>query len=103
MKQRHRERRGVCANRTVCFVLFAAFWSCALAQLRYSVSEDVDEGTAVGNVAKDLGLERITLKDRAIRVVSGAAELLFRINDADAKVIFIWTYYSYFLVFENGH
>uniref|UniRef100_A0A673KQW3 Cadherin domain-containing protein n=1 Tax=Sinocyclocheilus rhinocerous TaxID=307959 RepID=A0A673KQW3_9TELE len=50
------------------------------AQIRYSVPEEVKEGTAVGNVAKDLGLEVSSLVDRQFRIVSGSKEELFQIN-----------------------
>uniref|UniRef100_A0A4W6C2L7 Cadherin N-terminal domain-containing protein n=1 Tax=Lates calcarifer TaxID=8187 RepID=A0A4W6C2L7_LATCA len=49
----------------------------ASAQIRYSVSEEVNEGTVVGNIAKDLGLEKGTLKDRKYRIVSSNADPLF--------------------------
>ncbi|XP_074505763.1 protocadherin alpha-8-like [Sebastes fasciatus] len=52
----------------------------ALAQIRYSIPEEVKEGTAVGNVAKDLGLEITSLTDRRFRVVSGSKETLFEVN-----------------------
>ncbi|XP_016305856.1 protocadherin alpha-3-like [Sinocyclocheilus anshuiensis] len=50
------------------------------AQIRYSVPEEVKEGSAVGNIAKDLGLEVSSLVDRQFRIVSGSKEELFQIN-----------------------
>ncbi len=50
------------------------------AQIRYSIPEEIKEGTAVGNIAKDLGLEVSRLVDRQFRIVSGSKEELFRIN-----------------------
>lgn len=52
----------------------------ALAELRYSVPEEMKEGTAVGNVAKDLGLDRTSLTERGIRVVSGSKDAFFEVN-----------------------
>ncbi|XP_036933946.1 protocadherin alpha-8-like [Acanthopagrus latus] len=52
----------------------------ALAELRYSVPEEMKEGTAVGNVAKDLGLDRTSLTERRIRVVSGSKDAFFEVN-----------------------
>jgi hypothetical protein len=43
----------------------------ALAQIRYSVLEEMDEGTVVGNIAKDLGLDKSTLNSRGYRIVVG--------------------------------
>ncbi|XP_076594799.1 protocadherin alpha-8-like isoform X22 [Chaetodon auriga] len=58
-------------------------WSVASAQLRYSISEEVNEGTVVGNIAKDLGLDKSTLKDRKYRIVSSATEPLFHVDQND--------------------
>ncbi|XP_054890862.1 protocadherin alpha-7-like isoform X11 [Poeciliopsis prolifica] len=52
----------------------------AAAQLRYSVPEEVKEGTVIGNIAKDLGLEKSHLSDRRLRVVSGSENTLFDVN-----------------------
>uniref|UniRef100_A0A3B4UZN1 Protocadherin 2 alpha a 15 n=1 Tax=Seriola dumerili TaxID=41447 RepID=A0A3B4UZN1_SERDU len=72
-------RRGYLAGCVVAVFL----WSVASAQIRYSVSEEVNEGTAVGNIAKDLGLEKSTLKDRKYRIVSSNADPLFHVNQND--------------------
>ncbi|XP_054647589.1 protocadherin alpha-6-like isoform X21 [Dunckerocampus dactyliophorus] len=52
-------------------------------QLRYSISEEVNEGTVVGNAAKDLGLDKTVLKERKYRIVSSTAEPLFHVSQAD--------------------
>ncbi|XP_035765860.1 protocadherin alpha-6-like, partial [Neolamprologus brichardi] len=52
----------------------------ALAQIRYSVAEEVEDGTVVGNVAKDLGLDATSLGDRRFRVVSGSEDGIFEVN-----------------------
>ncbi|XP_029959542.1 protocadherin alpha-6-like isoform X16 [Salarias fasciatus] len=62
------------------FVTIVLLWSVASAQLRYSIPEESNEGTVVGNVAKDLGLDKSTLKSRKYRIVSGGAESLFHVN-----------------------
>ncbi|XP_078117569.1 protocadherin alpha-8-like [Sander vitreus] len=58
-------------------------WSRASAQLRYSIAEEVEEGTVVGNIAKDLGLEKNTLKERECRIVEGSTESFFHVNQND--------------------
>uniref|UniRef100_A0A3B3W0L5 Cadherin N-terminal domain-containing protein n=1 Tax=Poecilia latipinna TaxID=48699 RepID=A0A3B3W0L5_9TELE len=52
--------------------LLLIFEKQAAAELRYSVPEEVKEGTVVGNIAKDLGLEKAHLTDRRLRIVSGS-------------------------------
>ncbi|TWW55563.1 Protocadherin alpha-8 [Takifugu flavidus] len=52
----------------------------AWADLRYSVPEEMKESTVVGNVAKDLGLEKSSLADRRFRVVSGSKDGFFEVN-----------------------
>ncbi|XP_056133023.1 protocadherin alpha-8-like [Lampris incognitus] len=49
-------------------------------QIRYSIPEEVNVGSVVGNVAKDLGLDISTLADRRIRIVTGSDQELFRLN-----------------------
>uniref|UniRef100_A0A671U769 Cadherin N-terminal domain-containing protein n=1 Tax=Sparus aurata TaxID=8175 RepID=A0A671U769_SPAAU len=58
-------------------VVAVLLWSVASAQIRYSISEEVNEGTVVGNIAKDLGLDKSTLKERRYRIVSSNADPLF--------------------------
>ncbi|XP_041653154.1 protocadherin alpha-8-like [Cheilinus undulatus] len=52
----------------------------ASAQIRYSIPEELKEGTVVGNVAKDLGLDITSLTDRRFRVVSESKDAIFQVN-----------------------
>ncbi|KAL7395403.1 hypothetical protein ABVT39_016039 [Epinephelus coioides] len=52
----------------------------ALAEIRYSIPEEVKDGTTVGNVAKDLGLDITSLIDRRFRVVSESKDAFFEAN-----------------------
>ncbi|XP_062332130.1 protocadherin alpha-8-like isoform X8 [Osmerus eperlanus] len=82
------EQRG-CGERRerrqwVAFIVaLILLWSGASAQIRYSISEELKEGTVVGNIAKDLGLDLSTLKQRGFRIVSGSTEPLFQVNQND--------------------
>ncbi|KAG7517317.1 protocadherin alpha-8-like [Solea senegalensis] len=58
------------------------------AQIKYSVPEEVKVGSIVGNVAKDLGLDIGSLKERRVRIVSGAEDSQFEINP-DNGVLFV--------------
>ncbi|XP_029297669.1 protocadherin alpha-3-like isoform X4 [Cottoperca gobio] len=82
MEQRRywRRRERGCLFGCVVAVLL---WSGASAQIRYSISEEVNEGTVVGNIAKDLGLDKSTLTERKYRIVSSNADPLFHVNQND--------------------
>ncbi|XP_051275280.1 protocadherin alpha-13-like isoform X15 [Dicentrarchus labrax] len=84
MEQRGREVRRA-RRRWIGFVVAVLLWTVASAsaQLRYSISEEVNEGTVVGNIAKDLGLDKSTLKDRKYRIVSSGMEPLFHVDQND--------------------
>ncbi|XP_072251869.1 protocadherin alpha-8-like isoform X14 [Leuresthes tenuis] len=81
------EQRGCQATpmrgRWVGCVVTVLLWSVVSAQLRYSVSEEVKEGTVVGNIAKDLGLDKSTLTDRKYRIVTNAASPIFHVDQKD--------------------
>ncbi|XP_030224448.1 protocadherin gamma-A11 isoform X33 [Gadus morhua] len=66
-----------------CFFAMVAFRSVSLAQIRYSIAEEVKEGTVVGHIAKDLGLDKSTLRNRGYRIVHGSSEPLFQVNKDD--------------------
>ncbi|XP_059201682.1 protocadherin alpha-8-like [Centropristis striata] len=60
--------------------LLMIFGKHTVAELRYSIPEEMKEGTVVGNVAKDLGLDKTSLIDRRFRVVSGSKDAFFEVN-----------------------
>ncbi|XP_050928286.1 protocadherin alpha-5 isoform X38 [Lates calcarifer] len=78
MRERGQRRRVNCW--WVVGILLLCFGERILAQLRYSVPEEVQVGSPVGNIAKDLGLDINTLTDRRFRIVSGPNQALFQLN-----------------------
>ncbi|XP_050928277.1 protocadherin alpha-4 isoform X29 [Lates calcarifer] len=72
----------------VFMIVLDVLWSGAFAQIRYSISEEVQDGTVVGNIAKDLGLDKSALIDRRYRIVSGSTEPVFQVNQNDG-ILFV--------------
>ncbi|KAM7320193.1 hypothetical protein ACRRTK_020636 [Alexandromys fortis] len=56
-------------------------------QIRYSVPEETDKGTVVGNVSKDLGLEPRELAERGVRIVSRGRSQLFSLNPRSGSLV----------------
>ncbi|XP_051810297.1 protocadherin alpha-8-like [Acanthochromis polyacanthus] len=80
MESERQFRSTNCCRFAFSLILLMIFGKQVLAELRYSVPEEVKEGTVVGNVAKDLGLDKSSLIDRRFRVVSGSKDAFFEVN-----------------------
>uniref|UniRef100_A0A8C1PTU9 Cadherin domain-containing protein n=1 Tax=Cyprinus carpio TaxID=7962 RepID=A0A8C1PTU9_CYPCA len=81
------QRRGL-ANwwMALCFSFLLCFGPHVSAQIRYTVPEEMKEGSVVGNIAKDLGLDVSTLVDRRFRIVSGSKDAFFQVNQNNGEL-----------------
>uniref|UniRef100_A0A8C1UXW7 Protocadherin alpha subfamily C, 2 n=1 Tax=Cyprinus carpio TaxID=7962 RepID=A0A8C1UXW7_CYPCA len=83
MEQRRRSHQ-LELNAKLAFIAVSLLFGRAVwAQIRYSISEEQKDGAAVGNIAKDLGIDPRTLKERGFRIVSTSGESMFSLNQND--------------------
>ncbi|XP_053497000.1 protocadherin gamma-A11-like [Ictalurus furcatus] len=84
------QRRGASWRRIhvrLAFMVVSLLFGRAVwAQIRYSVSEEQKDGTVVGNIAKDLGIDARSLRERGFRIVSSSGESLFKVNQNDGAL-----------------
>nr|XP_032628433.1 protocadherin gamma-A12-like [Chelonoidis abingdonii] len=55
-------------------------WEAISGQIRYSIPEEMQKGSIVGNIAKDLGLDIKDLSDRGVRIVGRGRTQYFTLN-----------------------
>ncbi|XP_044081746.1 protocadherin gamma-A4 isoform X7 [Neovison vison] len=72
--------RPKCSRLVGICVLLGALWKIQAEQIRYSVPEELEEGSYVGSIAKDLGLETLELSERGVRIISRGKTQLFALN-----------------------
>ncbi|XP_050983294.1 protocadherin gamma-C5-like isoform X1 [Labeo rohita] len=71
----------------LCLALSLMHLSVASGELRYSVPEEQNPGSVVGNIARDLGLSAMRSTERNLQVVSGSNAQYFEVNPNGVLVI----------------
>ncbi|XP_017283768.1 protocadherin gamma-C5 [Kryptolebias marmoratus] len=67
--------------------IFFLLWSTIDGQTRYSIPEELKQGSVVGNIAKDLGLSSSDMFDRNLRVASEAGEQYFSVDAGKGELL----------------
>ncbi|XP_062333205.1 protocadherin gamma-C5-like isoform X19 [Osmerus eperlanus] len=67
--------------------LFFLLWSTIDGQTRYTISEELKQGSVVGHLAKDLGLGLSEIFDRKLRVASEAGKQYFRVDAGKGELV----------------
>ncbi|XP_077330322.1 protocadherin gamma-C5-like isoform X15 [Lithobates pipiens] len=70
----------LCWKWQVAFSLLLCSWGWVSGQLRYSIVEESDPGTWVGNVAQDLGIKRAEIAQRRLHLSSEKYQKYFTVN-----------------------
>ncbi|XP_009905851.2 protocadherin beta-15-like [Dryobates pubescens] len=73
-------RSGGSPRQVILFLLCVCVWQSGAESLRYSLAEEMERDSFVGNIAQDLGLAPSQLAARKARVVSEGNQQLFRLN-----------------------
>ncbi|XP_065264915.1 protocadherin gamma-A4-like isoform X2 [Emys orbicularis] len=76
----HAQKLRHCTARVLFCIILIAVSEAVSGQIRYSIPEEMQKGSSVGNIAKDLGLDVEQLSDRALRIVSRGRTQYFALN-----------------------
>ncbi|XP_054998216.1 protocadherin gamma-A12 isoform X10 [Sorex araneus] len=81
--QSHLDRKGL----VLLGVLLGILCETGCTPIHYSVPEELEKGSRVGNIAKDLGLEPRELEERGARIVSRGRTQLFALNPRSGSLV----------------
>ncbi|XP_028315687.1 protocadherin gamma-C5-like isoform X4 [Gouania willdenowi] len=69
------------------WIHFFLLWRTTDGQTRYSIPEELKQGSVVGNLAKDLGLGLTEIFDRKLRVASEAGKQYFSVDAGKGELV----------------
>ncbi|GAB5566824.1 protocadherin gamma-A5 isoform X15 [Prionailurus iriomotensis] len=76
-----------CIEPLLLLLLLETLWRAGAGPIRYSVLEELDKGSFVGSIAKDLGLEPRELAEGGVRIVSRGRTRLFSLNPRSGSLV----------------
>ncbi|KAI4541124.1 hypothetical protein MG293_008266 [Ovis ammon polii] len=81
------ENYGGRAELVLLCALLGALGKAGRGQIHYTVPEETDKGSFVGNISKDLGLESQELSNHGVRIVSRGRTPLFALNPRSGSLV----------------
>ncbi|KAM8847864.1 protocadherin gamma-C5-like [Synchiropus picturatus] len=66
---------------------FILLWTSIHGETRYTIPEEMEAGSVVGNIAKDLGLGLTDIFERKLRVASEAGKQFFRVDEGKGELL----------------
>ncbi|XP_072515539.1 protocadherin gamma-C5-like isoform X8 [Salminus brasiliensis] len=80
-------RRKVLFWQELWLFCFVVSWNRTGAQLRYTIPEELKEGSVVGNIAKDLGFGVSEISDRKLRIASDSGKQYFSLDLRNGELV----------------
>ncbi|XP_059396079.1 protocadherin gamma-C5-like isoform X7 [Carassius carassius] len=66
---------------------FSLLWNTTGAQIRYTIPEELKEGSIVGNIAKDLGFDISDIAERKLRIASESNRQYFSVDSEKGDLV----------------
>ncbi|XP_052464312.1 protocadherin gamma-C5 isoform X15 [Carassius gibelio] len=80
-------RNGVWKWAALWLFAFSLLWNKAGAQIRYTIPEELKEGSIVGNIAKDLGFDISDIAERKLRIASESNKQYFTVDSGKGDLV----------------
>ncbi|XP_044541035.1 protocadherin gamma-A12-like [Gracilinanus agilis] len=80
-------RQQASRGRILFCCLLVLLWDNGTGQIHYSVPEEMEKGSFVGHIAKDMGLEPRELSERGARIVSRGKKQHFALNGRSGSLV----------------